>query len=470
MNKITRYEPQTSIELAPAAWQLAEKIASTEFVPTALRGKPEAVLACILTGHEAGISPMQALAKIHIIEGRPAMSAELMRALVLKHGHELDYPSVSNTSVTAEGRRAGSDRWTRVTWTLDDAKRGGLDQKQNWRKWPRAMLLARATAELCRLKFPDVLAGISHTIEELSDGNLSDSIIDYGPPETSDDSPSASPPTRTARAKNGAVTRPNQPADAPAPAPPKPRGSVPDLPEEPRSVTPVVDTSDNTTDDTSAELEPLNVSARQATLGSRAQRTIDATVIDTTAIETDEDLWVSAGWPTSAPKYTGPQLVAMRLAETLGIKGNGTTARDERLAAISAILDRPISSSKDLSPADIALIIEVLDNLPAGSNLESIAGRALGSEPRLSEPEIGHSSPTPPAITTDSADSWTGDQWRHTIGTLKTVKVGEVLTKARAISGDSGTRIVDLDDIASTRIGEQLLGWLQETALERRAR
>ena len=48
-----------------------------DFVPPALRGKFEAVLACILAGHEAGVSPMQALSKIHIIEGRPAMAAEL---------------------------------------------------------------------------------------------------------------------------------------------------------------------------------------------------------------------------------------------------------------------------------------------------------------------------------------------------------------------------------------------------------
>ena len=75
MTDLVRYEnPTSSIELAGTAWPIAQQIARTEFVPAALRGKPEAVLACIMTGHELGIGAMQSLAKIHVIEGRPAKS------------------------------------------------------------------------------------------------------------------------------------------------------------------------------------------------------------------------------------------------------------------------------------------------------------------------------------------------------------------------------------------------------------
>ena len=156
---LVRYDAQSSLDLAPQAWGLAERIAQTDFVPPALRGKPEAVLACILAGHEAGVSPMQALAKIHVIEGRPAMSAELMRAIVLRAGHEIWLEESSSTKAVACGKRAGGTRTSRVEWTMDDAKRAQLDQRQNWRKFPRAMLAARATAELCRSLFPDVLDG-----------------------------------------------------------------------------------------------------------------------------------------------------------------------------------------------------------------------------------------------------------------------------------------------------------------------
>jgi hypothetical protein len=38
-----------------------------------------------------------------------------------------------------------------------------------WSKYPRAMLSARATAELCRLHFADVIGGLSYTPEEIAD-------------------------------------------------------------------------------------------------------------------------------------------------------------------------------------------------------------------------------------------------------------------------------------------------------------
>lgn len=164
----------SALALVSPAYELAEKIAGTEFVPSALRNKPDAVLAAILTGHELGIGPMQSLAKIHVIEGRPAMAAELMRALVLAGGHDLWVIESNATRCTMGAKRAGSSREATFTWTMDDAKRAGLDGRQNWRKYPRAMLLARCTSEVIRAVFPDVVSGVSYSTEELSDGDLFD--------------------------------------------------------------------------------------------------------------------------------------------------------------------------------------------------------------------------------------------------------------------------------------------------------
>jgi len=157
------------VELVGPAAQLAGQIARTEFVPRDLRGKPEAVLAAVLFGHEVGVGPMTALSKVHVVEGRPTMAADLMRALGLAQGHDMWVEEAGGTRVTACGRRKGSEHVTKVTWTMDDAKRAGLAGKQNWARYPRQMLLARATAELARLVWPDALGGVSYATEELQD-------------------------------------------------------------------------------------------------------------------------------------------------------------------------------------------------------------------------------------------------------------------------------------------------------------
>jgi len=171
MTDIIKYEPTNAanawVELLAPAADLASKIASTDFVPTGMRNKPAAVAACILYGAEIGIGPMNALAKIDIVEGRPAPRAELARALALAAGHEVWVEEQTNTKVTVCGRRHGSTQVQTSTWTLDDAKKAGLAGRANWGKYPRQMLLARASAELVRMAFPDVLGGIAYFAEEL---------------------------------------------------------------------------------------------------------------------------------------------------------------------------------------------------------------------------------------------------------------------------------------------------------------
>jgi hypothetical protein len=126
--------------MLPAVGDLAGKISTTNFVPKGLRGKPAEIAACILTGREVGIGPMESLSKIHVIDGRPAMSSELMRSLVMRDGHEITYAVLTEDKVTAKGRRAGSQEWTEVTWTMKDAQRIGVAGRDTWKKYPRQML------------------------------------------------------------------------------------------------------------------------------------------------------------------------------------------------------------------------------------------------------------------------------------------------------------------------------------------
>lgn len=157
----------SELELYESTWKLATRVNNTPFVPKAMQGKPEHVLACVLYGNELGLGPMQSLNSIHIIEGRAAASPELMRALVAKDGHRIDITENTNEACTMKGSRQDTGAEATVRWTMDDAKAAGLTHKDNWKKYPRAMLAARATSELCRLLFPDVIAGLSYTPEEV---------------------------------------------------------------------------------------------------------------------------------------------------------------------------------------------------------------------------------------------------------------------------------------------------------------
>ena len=56
----------------------------------------------------------------------------------------------------------------RSTFTIEDARQAKLVKPDGgWATYPKAMLLARATSQLCRSLFADVISGISYTPEEL---------------------------------------------------------------------------------------------------------------------------------------------------------------------------------------------------------------------------------------------------------------------------------------------------------------
>lgn len=150
--------------------RLAEFIAGTDFVPKAYRDQPAAVAAAILAGREMGIGPMASLQHLYVVEGRPAMSAQMMRALVMRDGHTFRVVESTASRCTVTGRRRGesTDREP-VTWTGEEVRRAGLANRPTWQRYPRQMLMARATAELCRAVFPDVLGGMTYAVEEAAD-------------------------------------------------------------------------------------------------------------------------------------------------------------------------------------------------------------------------------------------------------------------------------------------------------------
>jgi hypothetical protein len=165
MSDLVKRDTDGWADVLPAVGDLAGKIAQTEFVPDALRGKPAAIAAAILYGRELGLEPMTALRSISVIKGKPTLSAEAMRSMVLAAGHDIRFQEMTGARCVIVGRRKGQEDTTTVTFTMDDAKKMGVGGSQQYAKMPRQMLAARATAELCRLIFADAIGGLMVDVE-----------------------------------------------------------------------------------------------------------------------------------------------------------------------------------------------------------------------------------------------------------------------------------------------------------------
>lgn len=145
----------------------SKALAASDLLPAAYRGKPANVLVALALGEALGLSPTTALYGINVIQGKPTLSAETMRAVVLGHGHTFDVVAfTAEEAVVRVARRERPGDTSDFSFTSEDAHRAGLTGG-NYDKYPKAMLLARATSQACRAVFPDVLAGVSYTPEEL---------------------------------------------------------------------------------------------------------------------------------------------------------------------------------------------------------------------------------------------------------------------------------------------------------------
>ncbi len=204
---------------ADAAYEMSKRLTTTAFCPESFRGKPADAAAAMLAGGELGLSPMASLSAFDVISGRAAARAITLRALVQSKGHDIELIESTATRCKMQGRRRGTQNWQQVIWTLDRAKDLGVTGKDNWRKQPQTMLVARATAELCRLVAADAILGIAGGIssEEISDGAESSPVMTT----TESAEPAATPGRRRmSRPQPALAAEPEpEPEDEPQPEP-----------------------------------------------------------------------------------------------------------------------------------------------------------------------------------------------------------------------------------------------------------
>jgi hypothetical protein len=172
MHELT-IQGESTFSLSPRnlaeAMEFAKIIAQSDMVPKDYVNKPGNVLVAVQTGAELGLKPMQSLQGISVINGRPSIWGDAMRALVISHPEFEDlHEDKQDTHCTVTLKRRGRSAVV-TTFTMEDAKKAGLAGKSGpWQTAPKRMLQMRAFAFAARDLFADALKGIKST-EELRD-------------------------------------------------------------------------------------------------------------------------------------------------------------------------------------------------------------------------------------------------------------------------------------------------------------
>ena len=183
---------------------LAEVIAGSGLAPVGF-DTPQACLIAILHGLELGLTPLAALQRLALIEGRPTLWGDGALALVRASGlctavrETLEGSGPGDWQAVCTLRRRGEGRVIERRFSADDARRARLWGKPGpWSDYPQRMLQMRARAFALRDGFADVLGGL-YVREELE----------------------GSEPGWSAPAPHGGPKPAPPPGPAPAPAPPR---------------------------------------------------------------------------------------------------------------------------------------------------------------------------------------------------------------------------------------------------------
>ena len=170
----TRASAGLALQSFDDAFRFSKMVAASEFAPKDFRGKPESCMLAIQHGSEVGLSPMQSLQSIAVINGRPTIWGDAALALVqsspvCEYVKEYVEGQGDNLTAVCEAKRRGYPAPTVSRFSMADAKRAGLAGKTGpWSQYPERMLALRARGFALRNAFADALRGLI-TAEEAQD-------------------------------------------------------------------------------------------------------------------------------------------------------------------------------------------------------------------------------------------------------------------------------------------------------------
>ncbi len=168
MPAIRGLQPKTLGEML----EVCRLLADSQMVPKDFQKNPGNVLVAVQMGAEVGLGAMQAIQNIAVINGRPSIWGDAMKAIVLAHPDCLGIVEMDEKAIGEAGyavctiKRRGAEPYS-ATFTKEDAEKAGLWTKAGpWQDYPNRMLKMRARSFACRDVFPDALRGLAVAEEQ----------------------------------------------------------------------------------------------------------------------------------------------------------------------------------------------------------------------------------------------------------------------------------------------------------------
>ena len=127
------------------------------------------------------ITALRGLSFIGDKDVKPAMTAQLMSALVRNAGHTLreQWDAETNTATATLIRKDDPSFEHVAVWDEEKARVAGLwESTPTWVQYPKAMLTARAMSEVCRHAASEVLLGFSYVPEEFQTAESASRVLD----------------------------------------------------------------------------------------------------------------------------------------------------------------------------------------------------------------------------------------------------------------------------------------------------
>ena len=148
---------QSSFERDVQTLQMVAKTAQDSGLYPGIGGEAK-IFMILMAAKELGIMPMQALnGGLWNIQGKIEISARMMTSMIRKAGHSIVIKQCNNSACIMLGtRRDNGDSFT-AEFSMDDAAKAGLSNKDVWKKYTQDMLYARALSRLARRLFPDII-------------------------------------------------------------------------------------------------------------------------------------------------------------------------------------------------------------------------------------------------------------------------------------------------------------------------